>query len=376
MKIPFNQPHFTGREGKYLEQAARTGKVSGNGLYTQKCHRFFEKRYHFKKVLLTTSCTDALEMAALLADIQPGDEVIVPAYTFVSTANAFALRGAKIVFADSLPQHPNLDVSQLESLIGPKTKAIVVMHYGGVAVDMDPVMELAKEHQLLVIEDAAQAIDATYKGIPLGSIGHIGTFSFHETKNIMAGEGGMITINDERFLKRAEIIWEKGTNRAAFARGEVQKYEWVDLGSSYLPSELTAALLYSQVEQLDNIQEKRRNIWQQYAEKLQPLKEAGHIDFLELPDFASQNGHLFYITTKDRQQRNALLDYLNKKGIQAVFHYLPLHQSPYFKKRHNSRKLPHAVHFADTLVRLPLFYQLSETQITFIAKEVMSFFAG
>ncbi|MEY4937884.1 MAG: hypothetical protein RIS64_4243, partial [Bacteroidota bacterium] len=257
ISIPFNKPFLTGKEVHYIYQAVQSGKISGDGLFTKKCHDFFEKRYHFKKALLTTSCTDALEMAAILINIQPGDEVIMPSYTFVSTANAFVLRGAKIIFADSMRNHPNMDADSLESLITSRTKAIVPVHYAGVACDMDKIMALATKYNLYVIEDAAQAIDSFYKGKPLGSIGHLAAFSFHETKNIISGEGGMLAINDETFIERAEIIREKGTNRSKFFRGEIDKYGWVDIGSSYLPSDMIAAFLYAQLENLEVIQAKR-----------------------------------------------------------------------------------------------------------------------
>ena len=265
MKIPFNKPYLTGKEAHYLYQAVLSGKISGNGMFTQKCHRFFEERYGFKKTLLTTSCTDALEMAAILVGIEPGDEVIIPAYTFTSTANAFILRGAKIVFADSEAVSPNIDPEKIESLITPRTKAIVPVHYAGVACHMDKIMEIAGKHDLFVVEDAAQAVDSFYirtasapSERPLGSIGHLGAFSFHETKNVICGEGGMLAINDEKLIARAEIVWEKGTNRAAFFRGEVDKYSWMDIGSSYLPSDILAAFLYAQLENLDRIQEQRK----------------------------------------------------------------------------------------------------------------------
>ena len=255
MKIPFNKPHLTGKEAHYLYQAVLSGKISGNGMFTRKCHEFFEKRYGFKKVLLTTSCTDALEMAAILLDIQPGDEVIVPSYTFVSTANAFILRGAKIVFADSEKLTPNIDVDKIESLVTPKTRAFVPVHYAGVACDMDRIMKIADKYNIFVVEDVAQAVESYHRGKPLGSIGHLGAFSFHETKNVMSGEGGMLAINEEKFIQRAEILWEKGTNRAAFVKGEVDKYGWMDIGSSYLPSDILAAFLYAQLEDIDDIKE-------------------------------------------------------------------------------------------------------------------------
>jgi len=343
--IPFNKPFLTGKETAYIEDAVQSGKISGNGKYTQLCQEFFVERYGFKKALLTTSCTDALEMAALLIDIQPGDEVIMPAYTFVSTANAFVLRGAKIVFADSMDSNPNLDADQIEPLITEKTKAIVAVHYGGVACDMDTIMAVAKKHNLFVIEDAAQAIDSFYKGKPLGGIGHLGTFSFHETKNIISGEGGMLVINDERFVERAEIIWEKGTNRAAFWRGEVDKYGWVDIGSSYLPSEVIAAFLYAQLEHLDEIQEKRIAIWNRYLKNLDNLKS--QVRLPEIPAHATVNGHLFYLVLKDEDLRQNLISHLRKNQIHAVFHYLGLHKSPYFEDKHDGRSLTNCDRFTN-----------------------------
>ena len=374
MKIPFNSPHFTGREAHNASLVGIYGKLSGNGVFTQQCHTFFENRYNFRKVLLTTSCTDALEMAALLADITSGDEIIMPSFTFVSTANAFMLRGAKIVFADSQPNSPNIDPESLPAIITPQTRAIVVVHYSGVACEMDRIMAIANEHNLFVIEDAAHAIDSFYKGRALGSIGHFGTFSFHETKNIICGEGGMLVINDERFVKRSEIIWEKGTNRAAFYRGEVNKYGWVDIGSSFLPSELTAAFLYGQLEALDDIQSRRKQIWDWYFEALRPLADAGYIELPVLPAFATQNGHLFYLLARNMEQRDALIQHLNRQGIQAVFHYLPLHASPYFHNRHDGRMLTNADRYAGCIVRLPFYYDLQEEQVRKIAGQIRRFF--
>ncbi|MGM0567489.1 MAG: dTDP-4-amino-4,6-dideoxygalactose transaminase [Bacteroidota bacterium] len=368
MKIPFNKPYFTGKEAHNVGKCAYTGQISGNGFYTKECHRFFESRFGFEKVLLTSSCTDALEMAALLCDIQPGDEVIMPSYTFVSTANAFALRCAKLVFADVDDEIPNISVDQVEALITSKTKAIVVVHYAGVAVDMDKMMELADKHNLFVVEDAAHAIDSYYKGRALGSIGHFGTFSFHETKNIICGEGGMLAVNDSRFVENAEIIWEKGTNRAAFHRGEVEEYNWVDLGSSFLPSDLTAAFLYSQLLEMDDIQEKRIRVWKTYHEKLKPLKEAGRIDYPDIPDFATLNGNMFYIFLPDRQSRDELIAYLKNHDVLAVFHYLPLHESPYYKDKHDGRALPNTNRFSDTIVRLPFYVELSRKDINYVCQ--------
>ena len=298
--IPFNKPYFTGKETEYIQDAVSRGKISGNGYYTQLCHDFFETKYSFNKVLLTSSCTDALEMAAILIDIQPGDEVIVPSYTFVSTANAFVLRGAKIIFADSRSDHPGIDEDKIEALITSKTKAIVPVHYAGVACDMDKIMNLANKYNLFVVEDAAQAIDSYYTGTdgvkrPLGSIGHLAAFSFHETKNIISGEGGMLVVNDERFVKRAEIIWEKGTNRSAFFKGEVDKYGWVDIGSSFLPSDITAAFLWAQLEHLEEIQDKREVIWNTYYEGLKDWACTNNISLPIIPEYGMNNAHMFYL---------------------------------------------------------------------------------
>ena len=362
MSIPFNKPYLTGRETDYIRQAVSSGKISGNGDFTKKCHRFFEERYGFKKALLTTSCTDALEMCAMLADIGPGDEVIVPSYTFVSTALAFVRQGAVIRFADSRPDHPGMDEECIERLITPQTKAIVPVHYGGVACDMGRIMDLAREHNLLVIEDAAQAVDSHYKGRPLGSIGHLSAFSFHETKNINAGEGGLLAINDDRFTQRAEIIWEKGTNRAEFFRGEVNKYGWVDTGSSFLPSEIVAAYLYAQLENLDAIQQKRKEIWNRYYRELAPLADAGRAQLPKIPGYAEHNGHLFYLVCNTPAERDALIARLREKEIMAVFHYLSLHKSPFYAPRYTGPELPHSDRYTDCLVRLPLFVTLSKKE--------------
>lgn len=357
--IDFNRPHLTGNELKYIQQAVVDNlKISGNGEFTKKCQHFFEERYGFKKCLLTTSCTDALEMAAILCDIQPGDEVIVPSYTFVSSALAFVRAGAKIVFADSMERNPNIDAEKIEDLITPRTKVIVPVHYAGVACDMDRIMEIADRHGLLVVEDAAQAIDSYYKGRPLGSIGHLAAFSFHETKNIISGEGGLLVINDARFIRRAEIIWEKGTNRAEFFRGEVNKYGWCDTGSSFLPSEIIAAFLWAQLEELDAIQSKRKKLWNQYFELLKPLADKGAFCLPEIPDYATNNAHMFYLVNHSIEERSALIKLLKANDVQAVFHYLSLHSSPYYHERHDGRELPNCDRFADCLVRLPLFYDL------------------
>jgi len=374
MKITFNKPYLTGKEAHYIFQAVyEYNHISGNGHFTKECQTFFEKRYGFKKTLMTTSCTDALEMSAILIDIQAGDEVIMPSYTFVSTANAFVRQGAKIVFADSRPDHPGIDEDKIEALITPKTKAIVPVHYAGVACDMAKIMALADKYNLFVIEDAAQAIDSFYKGKTLGSIGHLSAFSFHETKNIQAGEGGLLIINDDRFIKRAEIIWEKGTNRAAFFRGEVNKYGWVDVGSSFLPSDMIAAFLYAQLENLDDIQNKRKEIWTQYYELLKPLEKEGLIQLPKIPDYATNNAHMFYIICKSLDERTKLLNHLKENQIYAVFHYLSLHKSKFYNKIHEKRELKMSEHYENRLLRLPFYFELTKQNITQIANIINNF---
>ena len=379
--IPFNKPYMTGNELKYIQEAVNLGKISGNGEFTKRCQTFFEQRYGFYKCLLTTSCTDALEMAAILLNIQAGDEVILPSYTFVSTANAFVLRGAKIVFVDSRSNHPNMDETLIEDLITPKTKAIVVVHYAGKACEMDTIMDIAERHGLWVVEDAAQAIDSYYKDRPLGGIGHLGCFSFHETKNIQCGEGGMLVINDPQFAKRAEIIWEKGTDRAAFFRGEVNKYGWGDMGSSFLPSELQAAFLWAQLENLATIQDKRKAIWQDYHHFFTGQASSRHVlskSYLQqfstalqkaqltdkyqvCPEDSSPNAHIFYLVFEQLQHRTAFINQMKTAGILTVFHYQSLHRSDFIQQYQgiDTIALPHADHYSDCLVRLPLFFELS-----------------
>lgn len=374
MKIGFNKPFLTGKETKYISEAVASGKISGNGMFTKKCHAFFERNYGIQKALLTTSCTDALEMAAILLNVEEGDEVIMPSYTFVSTANAFVLRGASIVFADSSQYNPNLDVSLIEELITSKTKAIVVVHYAGIACDMDPILELSRKHDLFIVEDAAQSIDSYYKGKALGSIGHLSTFSFHETKNVISGEGGLLGINDEYFNERSEIIWEKGTNRSAFFRGEIDKYGWVDIGSSFLPSEVIAAFLYAQLEQLKVIQEKRKKIWNRYQELLGPLEEKGFLNLPKIPEYATNNAHMFYILLSSIEQRNAMIEFLKNDGINAVFHYISLHGSPFYRDKHDGRDLPNADRYTNTLLRLPMYYELEISEVEFIVDSIKRFF--
>lgn len=373
--IAFNKPHLTGKETHYMYQAVYQGKLSGNGEYTKRCQHFFEEKYGFKKCLMTTSCTDALEMCAILCNLKPNDEVIVPSYTFVSSALAFVRAGAKIVFADSMSRNPNLDAEKLESLITPRTRVIVPVHYAGVACDMDAIMAVAEKHNLIVVEDAAQAIDSYYlspktgEKKPLGGIGHLSAFSFHETKNVTSGgEGGLLVINDERFIRRAEIIWEKGTNRAEFFRGEVNKYGWVDTGSSFLPSEINAAFLWAQLENLDDVQNKRKLIWKRYFELLSPLASDTTFSLPDLPNYATNNAHMFYMTFNNIDQRASFIKYLKEHDVLSVFHYLSLHKSAYYMNKHDGRELAECDRYADTLVRLPMFYDLGLNQVDMICR--------
>src|SRR5690554_4379125 len=361
--IPFNKPHIIGKEVHHIYGAVATGHISGNGKYTKLCQSYFEERWGFKKTLLTTSCTDALEMCALLLDIQPGDEVILPSYTFVSTALAFVRQGAVLRFADSRYDHPGMAEDQIEPLITPRTKAIVPVHYAGVACDMDKIMAIANKHHICVVEDAAQAIDSYYYDKPLGGIGHLGCFSFHETKNIQCGEGGLLAIKDERFQKRAEILWEKGTNRAEFFRGEVNKYGWVDTGSSFLPGEITAAFLWAQLEELDRIQNQRKAIWSQYQASLQTWAAKTGVLLPYTPDYATQNAHMFYLVCPSPKFRSQFIEHLKKNNIHAVFHYLSLHSSPYYKPKYTGNQMPQSDYYSDCLVRLPLYFDLAEVEV-------------
>ena len=375
--IPFNKPFLTGKEAHYMYQAVYTGKLSGNGVFTKKCQQFFEEKYGFKKAVMTTSGTDALEMAAILCDVKPGDEVIVPSYTFVSSALAFVRQGARIIFADSCRDNPNLDADKIEALITTKTKVIVPVHYAGVACDMDKIMDIANRYNLFVVEDAAQAIDSYYKNKPLGGIGHFGCFSFHETKNITAGgEGGLLVVNDERFIRRAEIIWEKGTNRAEFFRGMVNKYGWVDTGSSFLPSEINTAFLWAQLESLENIQNRRKAIWNMYYEGLKDLAARGLFVMPDISDYATNNGHMFYLVCRSLDERTKLIAYLKEQSVGAVFHYLSLHLSEYYKDHHvgDIPYLPNCDRFADCLVRLPMYFELTDEETNFVISTIWSFF--
>lgn len=372
--IDFNRPYLSGHEEKYIANAIRKNKISGNGYFTKKCQNFFIKNYNFKKVLLTTSCTDALEMSALLSEINEGDEVIVPSYTFVSSALAFIRERAKIVFADSCETHPNIDTEKIECLITKKTKAIVVVHYAGVAVDMAKVKVLAKRYKLIIIEDAAQSIDSYFKGQPLGSIGDFGTFSFHETKNIQCGEGGLLAVNNPKYRRRSEVIWEKGTNRAELFRGEVDKYGWVDTGSSFLPSEITSAYLLAQLESIEKIQTLRKTLWSKYKSELLGLERQGKIKLPFIPDYATNNAHMFYIILDSVERRTRLIKHLKENGIHAVFHYLALHKSPYYQNKYTGSELPNAIKFEQQLLRLPLFADLTIKEVLHVTNQINTFF--
>jgi dTDP-4-amino-4,6-dideoxygalactose transaminase len=378
--IFYNKPYITGNEFQYIESAIANRHLSGNGKYTHLCQQFFKEKYGFKKCLLTTSCTDALEMCAILLNIQPGDEVIMPSFTFVSTANAFILRGAKIILADSSRANPNIDDTEIVKLITARTKAIVVVHYAGISCNMETIMAIANKHNIFVVEDAAQSIDSYYINVkkqkqPLGSIGHLAAFSFHESKNIQCGEGGLLVINDERFINRAEIIWEKGTNRAAFFRGEVDKYNWVDVGSSFLPSEITAAFLYAQLLATDDIQSIRIKKWQLYYDGLLPLMKKENIDLAKIAAYATNNAHIFYIVCNSMQQRNGLILFLKNNGVQSMFHYPGLHTSPfYLSKQGNIEELKNTEKFSDCLLRLPLYVEMEEEKINIVTHLIYQFF--
>ncbi len=374
MKIPFNKPFIIGKELEYIEATIKHGRSSGDGVYTKKCQDHLEKRYGFNKVLLTTSCTDALEMAALLCEINPGDEVIMPAFTFVSCANAFALRGAKVIFCDINAISLTISTKEIEEKINERTKAIVIVHYAGVACEMDRITRLAKQHNLFLIEDAAHAIEGTFKGKALGTFGDFATLSFHETKNITCGEGGALIINNTNYVERAEIIRDKGTNRAQFFRREIGKYEWVDLGSSFLPSDITAAFLFAQLEKTDTIQKKRVEVWENYYSQLSSLGKKGLIKLPTLPDHSKLNGSIFYMICKTESERNALIDHLEKEEIRAVFHYLPLQKSPFYLKTHNNISLPVTEDITKRIIRLPLYFSITSKEQQEVIDAILAFF--
>lgn len=369
MKVPFNKPYMSGKELVYINQAHDNGFLAGDGDFTKRCNAWLEHRIGCQRALLTHSCTAALEMAAILADIQPGDEVIMPSYTFVSTANAFVLRGGVPVFVDVRSDTLNIDETKIETAITSRTKAIVPVHYAGVGCEMDVIMDVAQRHGLLVIEDAAQGIMSTYKGRALGSIGHMAALSFHETKNIISGEGGALLINDERFAERAEIVREKGTNRSQFFRGQIDKYTWVDIGSSYLPGEIVAAFLWAQMEEANLITQRRLDVWQSYHEALAPLESAGALRRPVIPDDCQHNAHMYYVLLESLAQRTALIENLKEQGVNAVFHYVPLHDSPAGKKYGRvSGELRNTEMLADHLLRLPLWIGMTEKQQAKVVK--------
>ena len=374
-QIPFNKPFIAGKELDYIAEAVKNGHLSGRGPFTEKCCKWLEKKTGIKKALLVHSATAALEMSALLLDLEEGDEVILPSFTFVSTANAFALRGAKLVFVDIDPVTKNIDPTKIESAISERTKAIVPVHYAGVSCDMDAIMNIANKYKLLVIEDAAQGLCSDYRGNALGSIGHLACFSFHETKNFISGEGGALLINDEDFIERAEIILEKGTNRSQFFRGQTDKYTWVDIGSSYVASELTAAFLLAQFEQAEAISEKRMDIWNIYYEGLSKLENKGLIQLAKIPEELNHNAHIFYIMTSSLNERTALINFLKKNGVLAVFHYIPLHSSPMGSKfSKNSESLPVTDDVSERLLRLPCYFELSKKQQNYIIELIQKFY--
>ena len=373
--INFNVPPFTGKETEYIMEAVKAQKICGDGQFTKKCNAWLEEKTGAVKALLTTSCTHATEMAALLADVKPGDEVIMPSYTFVSTADAFVLRGATPVFVDIRPDTMNIDEKKIEAAITDKTVGIVPVHYAGVACEMDTIMDVAKRHNLWVIEDAAQGIMSTYKGKALGTFGEFGCFSFHETKNYSMGEGGAILIRDEQYIERAEILREKGTNRTQFYRGQVAKYNWIDFGDSYLQSDLNAAYLWAQLEMAEKINDYRISIWEQYWRELTPLAEAGKIELPTVPKDCVHNAHMFYIKAKDIEERSALISYMKENGVLTVFHYIPLHTAPAglkFGRFHGEDK--YTTKESERLVRLPLYFGLKEEEVSYICDKVREFY--
>jgi len=374
--IPFNKPPLTGNEEKYVLESMRSAKISGDGEFTKRCHKWFEEKLQCKRALLTTSCTHALEMAAILLDIKDGDEVIMPSFTFVSTANAFALRGAKIVFVDIRPDTMNIDETKIEAAITSKTKAIVPVHYAGVGCEMDTIMDIASRHNLFVVEDAAQGMMSSYRGRALGTIGHLGAFSFHETKNYTsAGEGGLLIINDAVFKERAEIIREKGTNRSLFFRGMVDKYSWVDIGSSYLPNDVSAAYLWGNLESADEINKNRLATWENYYNKLRVLEKKGFIELPKIPEHCVQNAHMFYLKVKDLDERTTLLDELKKANIGAVFHYVPLHSAPAGLKfaRFNGEDI-YTTKESERLIRLPMYYGINDVEIDSVCSVITTYY--
>ena len=376
MNIPFNKPFIVGKELYYIAQAVLAGHIAGDGVFTKKCHQLLEEKFQARRVLLTHSCTAALEIAAILCDIQPGDEVILPSFTFVSTVNAFCLRGAKPVFVDIRPDTLNLDETLIEQAITRRTKVIVPVHYAGVACEMDVIMDIARRHGLLVVEDAAQGVSSLYNNQYLGTIGDLGTYSFHETKNFISGEGGALVVNNERFIERAEIIREKGTNRSKFFRGEVDKYTWVDLGSSYLPSDIVAAFLYAQLENIELINKRRQEIFDYYFDGFQPLLQQGLVQIPHIPADCQCNNHLFYILLNDERTRDGLMEYLREREIYAVFHYIPLHLSEMGRSHgYRENELPVTESVSARLLRLPCYYELSREDQNSVMSAIGNYFS-
>ena len=372
--IEFNRAPHVGTEEGYIDQAIEAGKLCGDGPFTKKCSAWMKERFHSREVLLTTSCTHALEMSAFLCDIHPGDEVIMPSYTFVSTANAFVLQGAKIVFVDIRPDTMNIDETKIEAAVTEKTKAIVPVHYAGVACEMDTILAIANKYGLKVVEDAAQGVNAWYKGRALGTIGDFGCYSFHETKNYTMGEGGALLFQDQKYLERAEILREKGTNRSKFFRGQIDKYTWMDYGSSYLPGELNAAYLYGQLEACGKINDKRLELWDRYYQGLKELEEAGKIELPVVPEYAVHNAHMFYIKARDLEQRTRLISWLKEHGIMSVFHYIPLHSAPAGRKfgRFSGEDV-YTTKESERLMRLPMFYNLSMEEVDTVIRTIREF---
>ncbi len=378
--IPFNKPYISGNELKYIEDVISSRELAGDGKYTKKCEEFFEQRFGFKKAILTTSCTDALEMAVLLMDIQPGDEVIIPSFTYVSTANVFAMHGARIVFADCKSHFPILDEESIEELITSKTKAIVPVHYSGVSCNMERIMEIALRHNIFVLEDAAMAINCHFKSSKnevhnLGGIGHFSAFSFHDTKNVSSGEGGLLVINDDRFIERAQTIRDKGTNKKSFLNGESDKYEWVDLGSSFSPNEITAAFLYAQLEALDVIQEKRMEIWNEYQFQFNDIQYLG-FELPLIPSYSESNGHVFFIICDNKNRREKLIQFMRKNGVKLSFHYNSLHKTKYYLKENKLENIPNSEKFSDCLVRFPIYPELKKEDVRYIVSIVREFFSN
>lgn len=373
--IPFNVPPYLGSELELISNAIKNRKICGDGEFTKKCNAWLENKTGSAKALLTTSCTHSLEMAAILADIRPGDEVIMPSYTFVSTADAFVMRGARMVFVDIRPDTMNIDETLIEDAVTPNTKAIVPVHYAGVSCEMDTIMDIARRHNLIIVEDDAQGIMSTYKGKPLGTFGTFGCLSFHETKNYSMGEGGALLVNDKSLIERAEIIREKGTDRSKFLRGQIDKYTWVDFGSSYLPSELNAAHLYAQLEQADMINNARLASWKRYYEQLKPLADRGVIGLPFIPEHCTHNAHMFYIKTKDIEERTRLTAYLRENGVSAVFHYIPLHSAPAgLKFGHFHGEDRYTTKESERLLRLPMFYGLTDEQVDYVCARIREFY--